>query len=125
MEITINNKTYPLKASFAFLKKIETMDRRTAGDSEVDMGLANAIVMARDTGDLRYLVDLIWALNAGQKPALERTAVESYIEDDCEDPEALLNEVISFLSKANVCRLRLKKMGIIAVQTTETPSLSA
>ena len=89
------------------------------------MGLANAIVMARDTGDLRYLVDLIWALNAGQKPALERTAVESYIEDDCEDPEALLNEVIGFLSKANVCRLRLKKMGIIAEQTTETPSLSA
>ena len=101
------------------------MDRRTAGDSEVDMGLANAIVMARDTGDLRYLVDLIWALNAGQKPALERTAVESYIEDDCEDPEALLNEVISFLSKANVCRLRLKKMGIITEQTEETPNLSA
>lgn len=125
MEITINNKTYPLKASFAFLKKIETMDRRAAGDSEIDMGLANAIVMVRDTGDLRYLVDLIWALNAGQKPTLERTAVESYLEDECEDPEALLNEVISFLSKANVCRLRLKKMGIITEQTTETPSLSA
>ncbi|WP_242324609.1 tail assembly chaperone [Faecalibaculum rodentium] len=125
MEITIKNKTYPLKASFAFLKKIESMDRRTADGTEMDMGLVNAIVMARDTGDMRYLVDLIWALNAGQKPVLERSAVESYLEDECEDPEALLNEVIDFLSRANVCKLRLKKMGIIKEQATENPSLSA
>lgn len=125
MEITIKNKTYHLKASFAFLKKIESMDRRTADGTEMDMGLVNAIVMARDTGDMRYLVDLIWALNAGQKPVLERSAVESYLEDECEDPEALLNEVIDFLSRANVCKLRLKKMGIIKEQATENPSLSA
>lgn len=125
MEITINNKTYPLKASFAFLKKIESMDRRTADGTEMDMGLVNAIVMARDTGDMRYLVDLIWALNAGQKPVLERSAVESYLEDECEDPEALLNEVIDFLSRANVCKLRLKKMGIVKEQATENPSFSA
>lgn len=125
MEITIKNKTYPLKASFAFLKKIESMDRRTADGTEMDMGLVNAIVMARDTGDMRYLVDLIWALNAAQKPVLERSAVESYLEDECEDPEALLNEVIDFLSRANVCKLRLKKMGIIKEQATENPSLSA
>ena len=125
MEITIKNKTYPLKASFAFLKKIESMDRRTADGTEMDMGLVNAIVMARDTGDMRYLVDLIWALNAGQKPVLERSAVESYLEDECEDPEALLNEVIDFLSRANVCKLRLKKMGIVKEQATENPSLSA
>lgn len=125
MEITIKNKTYPLKASFAFLKKIESMDRRTADGTEMDMGLVNAIVMARDTGDMRYLVDLIWALNAGQKPVLERSAVESYLEDECEDPEALLNEVIDFLSRANVCKLRLKKMGVIKEQATENPSLSA
>lgn len=125
MEITIKNKTYPLKASFAFLKKIESMDRRTADGTEMDMGLVNAIVMARETGDMRYLVDLIWALNAGQKPVLERSAVESYLEDECEDPEALLNEVIDFLSRANVCKLRLKKMGIIKEQATENPSLSA
>lgn len=93
----------------------------------MDMGLANAVIMVRETGDLRYLVDLICALNAGQKPVLERTAVEAYLEDDCEDPEALMDEVLDFLYKANVSRLRLKKLDLLpkTEDKEEKPELKA
>lgn len=116
MELTINGKTYPLKASFGFLRKIEKTATRDVNGESLDFGLANAIIQVRETCDLRYLVELITALNTGLTPKLEKTAVEAWLEDECEDPEALGEEIIDFLSRANVCRGRLRKFGLIENQ---------
>ncbi|WP_283650860.1 tail assembly chaperone [Ileibacterium valens] len=121
MEITIKDKTYPLKASFAFLREMEIKNKRTVkGDETMDFGLADAIIQVREVGDLRYLVDLLAALNIGQKPRLEKSMIEAYLEDECEDIESLIDEVLNFLYKANVCRLRLKKFDLIPTQKEET-----
>lgn len=124
MEITINEKTYPLKASFAFLKKIEPSDIRESSGEKIEFGLPNALIQISEVGDVRYLVDLIVALNTGLTPRLERTVVEHYLEDECEDVEKLIDEVFDFLSRANVCKMRLKKLDVLRKQA-ESPELKA
>lgn len=113
MELTIKNVTYPLKASFGFLDTIEKKDRRSVSGETVDVGLASAITMMNEAGDMRCLADLLLALNTGMKPKLERAVLEEWLADECEDIEGLCAEVMDFLSRANVCRVRLKKLGLL------------
>lgn len=114
MELIIRDKTYPLKANFAFLNAIEkTYTQKVDGGMLVDVGLAKAIAGMQEAGDIRCLVDILLALNSSQNPRLSKAELESWLEEDCEDVEALCAEVIGFLSRANVCRMRLKKLGLI------------
>ncbi len=118
MELTIKDKTYPLKASFAFLRKIESKSVKESSGEKIDIGLANTVIQIRDAGDMRELVDLVLALNTGQSPKLEKGIVENYVEE-CEDIEGFVNEVLDFLFAANVCKLRLKKFGLTPTPENE------
>lgn len=118
MELVIAGKAYPLKASFSFLRKIEKAAVRNVNGESLDFGLANAIIQFQEAGDLRYLVDLLMALNTGLNPQLKKDELEKWLEEECEDPDALGDEVIDFLSKANVCKGRLKKLGLLTKSET-------
>lgn len=104
MEITVNDQVYELKASFNFLREIEP--KRVVNDEEC--GLAYAVIQVQEVGDMRYLVDLLLALNAGFKPRLTRAQVESYLEN-LEDIDEFASRVIDFLKNASVCKTRLKR----------------
>lgn len=112
MEITIKEKTYPLKASFAFLRKINKCYQTSKDGFDIDAGLIMTVTKMMEMGDMTALVDLIMALNTGQKPELKQSALEAYLEEDCEDIDSLIDEVVDFLSKANVCKKPMQMMGL-------------
>ena len=119
MELEIKGKTYPLKASFRFLETIEKKSRIKKNDIDIDLGLVFCVTQMQD-GDMRCLRDILLALNAGQNPILKESALEAWLEDECEDIDALVEEVLDFLSKANVCKKKLK-----AVLDLEAPEIAA
>lgn len=68
-------------------------------------------------GDIDALVDCIFYMNSGQSPRLKKTQIESYLED-VEDIDKVFEDVINFLSHANVCRKEV--MQLMSVQEAET-----
>lgn len=113
MELNINGTLYPLKASIAFLNEIEKTSIRVADGQKIEMGLASAVVGIRDMGDVRSLITTLMALNLKQNPRLNKDELTEWIEEGDADLEQLGSEVIDFLSKANVCKLKLKKLGLL------------
>ncbi|WP_230267902.1 tail assembly chaperone [Allobaculum fili] len=113
MEINVNGTLYPLKASIAFLNEIEKTKVRTIDGEKIEIGLANAVISIRDMVDVRVLIDTIMALNIRQTPRLNKDELTEWFEEGEVDLEKLGSEVIDFLSKANVCRWKLKKLGIL------------
>lgn len=121
MELEIKGKIYPLKATFRFLEAIEKKTKIHRNDIDVDLGLIFSVSQMQE-GDMRSLRDILIALNTGQSPRLQESLLESWLEEECEDPDELINEVLDFLSKANVCK---KKMKNLLQTMEETPNLSA
>lgn len=113
MELTLNNKTYPLKASLAFLKEIEKTRVLKSGGMDMENGLVSAVLQLKEMADMRSLADLLMALNVNQTPRLSRSELEAWMEETDTDLEELGGEVIDFLSRANVCKAKLKKMQVI------------
>lgn len=113
MEINVRGTLYPLKASIAFLNEIEKTKVRTIDGEKIEIGLANAVISIRDTGDVRVLIDTIMALNIRQTPRLNQDELTEWFEEGEVDLEKLGSEVIDFLSTANVCKGKLKKLGLL------------
>lgn len=113
MEIAVNGTLYPLKASIAFLNEIEKTRIRAIDGEKIEMGLANAVISIRDMADVRVLADTLMALNIKQTPRLNKDELTQWLEEGEVDPEELGSEVVDFLSKANVCKGKLKKLGLL------------
>lgn len=123
MEINVNGTLYPLKASIAFLNEIEKTKTRMTNGEVIEMGLANAVISIREMSDARVLTDTIMALNIKQTPRLNKDELTAWIEEGEVDLDELGSEVVDFLSKANVCKGKLKKLGLL--QTTANTSVKA
>lgn len=114
MEIEISGKMYQLKATLKFMECVEPLKKvKTEGGEEVELGLADLITQARDTGDPRALRDLIFYLNEGQNPRMTKQTANLLIDDENTDLEALAGEIFDFLHAANVSRMRLKALGFL------------
>lgn len=115
MEITINEKTYKFKAGFRFLDYIEKYVVRDINGEQIDWGLTTCYYNAFELGDSRYLAKMLIAMNKGLKPELKKEELENYIEDLNEDElNNLYSEVRDFLLSVSVCRLKIKKMGLLS-----------
>lgn len=126
MEIEISGKMYQLKATLKFMECVEPLKKvKTEGGEEVELGLANLITQARDTGDPRALRDLIFYLNEGQNPRMTKQTANLLIDDENTDLEALAGEIFDFLYAANVSRMRLKALGFLPEEKKETKDLKA
>lgn len=114
MEIEIAGKIYPLKASMKFLEEVEPLRVEKSQDgTDVELGLVYLLTNAREAGDPRSLRDLIFHLNTGQKPRMTKETANILIEDENTDLDELAGEIFDFLYKANVSRMRLKKLGFL------------
>lgn len=118
MEIEVNGETYQLVAGFGFLHEVNkrvTVDvPNTKNKKEVGLKFMVASIM---DGDIDALVDCIFCMNIGQTPRLKKTDIERYLED-VEDIDKVFEDVINFLSHANVCRKEV--MQLMSVQEAET-----
>lgn len=118
MEIEVNGEIYKLVAGFGFLHEVNkkvTVDVPNTGKKK-EVGLKFMVASIID-GDIDALVDCIFYMNSGQSPRLKKTQIESYLED-VEDIDKVFEDVINFLSHANVCRKEV--MQLMSVQEAET-----
>lgn len=117
MEIEANGEIYQLVAGFGFLYEVNkrvTVDvPNTKNKKEVGLKFMVASIM---DGDIDALVDCIFCMNIGQTPRLKKTDIERYLED-VEDIDKVFEDVINFLSHANVCRKEV--MQLMSVQEAE------
>lgn len=118
MEIEVNGEIYKLVAGFGFLhevnKKVAIDVSNTGTKKEVGLKYMVASIIE---GDIDALVDCIFYMNSGQTPRLKKQQIESYLED-VEDIDKVFEDVINFLSHANVCRKEV--MQLMSVQEAET-----
>lgn len=118
MEIEVNGEIYQLVAGFGFLhevnKKVAIDVQSTGTKKEVGLKYMAASIIE---GDIDALVDCIFYMNSGQSPRLKKAQIESYLED-VEDIDKVFEDVINFLSHANVCRKEV--MQLMSVQEAET-----
>lgn len=117
MEIEANGEIYQLVAGFGFLHEVNkrvTVDvPNTKNKKEVGLKFMVASIM---DGDIDALVDCIFCMNIGQTPRLKKTDIERYLED-VEDIDKVFEDVINFLSHANVCRKEV--MQLMSMQEEE------
>lgn len=110
MEIEVNGETYQLVAGFGFLHEVNkrvTVDvPNTKNKKEVGLKFMVASIM---DGDIDALADCIFCMNIGQTPRLKKTDIERYLED-VEDIDKVFEDVINFLSQANVCKKEVKSL---------------
>lgn len=117
MEIEVNGEIYKLVAGFGFLHEVNkkvTVDVPNIGNKK-EVGLKFMVASIID-GDIDALVDCIFYMNSGQTPRLKKQQIESYLED-VEDIDKVFEDVINFLSHANVCRKEV--MQLMSVQEAE------
>lgn len=118
MEIEVNGEIYQLVAGFGFLHEVNkkvAIDVSSTGTKK-EVGLKFMVASIID-GDIDALVDCIFYMNSGQSPRLKKQQIESYLED-VEDIDKVFEDVINFLSHANVCRKEV--MQLMSVQEAET-----
>ena len=105
MELTINSKVYNFKAGMGFLRKANKLVTKkvdgTKKEKEIGMALLAAGLIDGDIEDLLTVLNLT---NEGQDPRVTMAELENYVEDDSTDIDALFENVLDFLSQANVCK---------------------
>lgn len=111
MELTIKDKTYTFKASFAFMKDVQKKMIRKEEGVELELGFSTLWTYLHTLGDLNALVDLLYSMNINQSPRVTKVALEEYIEN-LDDVDALIKEVTDFLLKANVSRIQIEKQNL-------------
>lgn len=105
-ELTINEKVYGFNFGMGFLREInKKISTPVEGlpDVKKNIGLQYMIAGVID-GDIEALVDVLIAANSGQNPRITREILDSYIDNENTDIDALFNEVLDFLKKANATK---------------------
>lgn len=105
-ELTINGTVYQFKFGLGFMREINKQISKPIDgmpDQKQEVGLQFAVASLIDE-DPVALVDILDVANKTEKPRVTRAALDSYIEDESTDIEALFREVLDFLSRANATR---------------------
>lgn len=105
-ELTINGNVYQFNFGMGFLREInKAVSAPVDGlpDVKRNIGLRYKVLCIMD-GDPEALVDVLDAANKGQKPRADRAMLDSYIDDEETDVDALCNEVLDFLKRANATK---------------------
>jgi hypothetical protein len=111
-ELTINEVVYQFNFGMGFLreinKRVNVPVDGLPGVKE-NVGLRYAVGMLL-VNDLETLVDVLHTANMGCNPRITRNALDSYIDNETTDIEALFAEVLDFLEKANATKKTTKDL---------------
>jgi hypothetical protein len=105
-ELTINNTVYQFNFGMGFLRELDpTVTKPIDGihGKVQNLGVQYAVAGIID-GDVLTLADVLIRANKGQNPRLTQAEIESYIENENTDVDALFGEVLGFLKTANVTK---------------------
>ena len=106
-ELTINETVYQFNFGMGFLREIDPTVTKPIDDGVKgkvqNLGLRYAVGALVDN-DPEALVDVLLRANKGCTPRLTQKEIESYIENENTDLDALFEEVLGFLKTANVTK---------------------
>lgn len=106
-ELTINDNVYQFNFGMGFLREIDPIVTKPIDDGVKgkvqNLGLRYTVGALIDN-DLEALVDVLLRANKGCTPRLTQKEIESHIENENTDLEALFEEVLGFLKTANVTK---------------------
>lgn len=106
MELTIKEQTYTFNFGMGFLREInKTAITNINGMDGVkaNVGFRLAIINLFDK-DVETLFKVLMIANKGQNPRLTESALEYYIDNECENIAALFDEVLDFLKRSNATK---------------------
>lgn len=105
-ELTIKNEVYQFNFGMGFLREV---NKRVIAKGESNTNATKNIGLQYMIGgimdfDVEALVDVLEAANKGQNPRVTRVLLDSYIDDESTDIDALFKDVLDFLSSANATK---------------------
>lgn len=117
MEIIIKGTAYPLRFGMGFLRDLDALAKR-----QLEPGIYKNVgflytAAALIDGDLDALETVLLTANKTEQPRLSRDILDAHLEDPATDLDALQAEVKDFLSKANVCRPKMKELQALVSRT--------
>lgn len=112
MELTISGQVYQFNFGMGFLREANKLVSTTVDgikDVKKDIGARYMIARVID-GEPDALVDLLDVANKGQNPRVTKSLLDSYIDDPDTDVDALFEDTLDFLGKANATKKLMAKM---------------
>ena len=107
LELTINGQVYGFNFGMGFMREVnKSISQPVDGMKDVkqNIGLRYKVAGIID-GDIEALVDVLLAANKGQNPRVTQMLLDSYIDDESTDVDALFEEVLDFLRNANATKI--------------------
>ena len=109
MEIEIGGVVHKFKAGFKFIRAAEPIKKQKQNGTEEDVGL-NYLLYSMSDGDVDALATTLYLMNSEDENRLAKSAIEAYIEDECEDVDALFAQVDDFLSQSNCTKQKAQRV---------------
>ena len=106
LELTINEVVYQFHFGMGFMREInKKVGTPVDGlpDVKKNIGLQYMVAGVID-GDLEALVEILDVANKSQSPRITRALLDSYIDNEETDIDALFQEVLDFLKNANATK---------------------
>lgn len=114
-EIEMNGTMYAFNFGMGFLKAINSRATEKVPNSNYSVNVGAKYLMAQVmSDDVEALFDVLMTANKGENPRLTQKELESYIEDEATDIEALFAQVVDFFGKANATKMVYKEIQSIA-----------
>lgn len=107
-ELTIKDKVYQFRFGLGFVRAIDKKEQVKGEDGNMhDAGLQYAVAALIDEDPVK-LVDILELANKTENPRVTRDLLDSYIEDDSTDLEALFKELLDFFENANATKKKTR-----------------
>lgn len=111
-ELTINDTVYQFNFGMGFMRELDpTVTKPIDGvkGKVQNLGVQYAVAGIID-GDPFALADVLIRANKGCEPRLTQKEIESFIENEDTDLDALFDDVLGFLKKANVTKKTVQNL---------------
>lgn len=110
-EIEMNGTMYAFNFGMGFLKAINSRATEKVPNSNYSVNVGAKFLMAQVmSDDVEALCDVLMTANKGENPRLTQKELETYIEDETTDIEALFAQVVDFFGKANATKMIYKEL---------------
>lgn len=110
-EIEMNGTPYAFNFGMGFLKAINSRATEKVPNSNYSVNVGAKYLMAQVmSDDVEALCDVLMTANKGENPRLTQKELETYIEDEATDIEALFAQVVDFFGKANATKMIYKEL---------------
>ena len=111
LELEMNGTMYAFNFGIGCLKAINSRATEKVPNSNYSVNVGAKYLMAQVmSDDVEALCDVLMTANKGETPRLTQKELESYIEDETTDIEALFAQVVDFFGKANATKMVYKEL---------------